>query len=627
MKCPECGRWNRSTLPHCQYCGAPLEKADGFYSPSSPSWQSQLEDEPKKYVLVDESGEVETKSEYRDTLADEMVSLTRRKREGEQRQKELRAQAAKHGFAPSSRTVRTTSNRATFFSKLQDNPDATLRPVDSRLVEDGSPLSSDARLVRTTTYQKVGTNTESKQPSADTDPYENRQVYDSYDDVLDYVPEYQRSDEYEHQKNPTATIPQHAIKKRMRLRRILIWIFILAFLGLLGWLGVKYILPIITASKTTETTQVTVTATIRDDMAAHTITISGNDGDRISLRELRTSAIVMDGVATFDIMDYSWYDDTDTSLSESMDVTLSPYLISESGKQTPLDTITYTIDIPLSYIELYDPANPYTVVSTAMYTIVFYVSEGSKVYINGENYSDLVTQTTGEVSYNATVQPIGENEFDIVVRSPHCRENSMTVTLYREKQDIPLDLSSDISNVSNYDVMTIRATTIPGAVINVLSPYTDLDITDTDSDGSFTFKAVFDTIGDNTIIITADYPGKQQTRLEYTVYYVPSVDKYSRKAWDIVSQYTDLMDNMSLRKSNNQIYVCIGEILSIETTRPQRAFMECTNSAGTVKVYIENQTDAIWEAGKYYRVYGDAYGMYSQVPWLVVRYCYDYDPT
>ena len=107
------------------------------------------------------------------------------------------------------------------------------------------------------------------------------------------------------------------------------------------------------------------------------------------------------------------------------------------------------------------------------------------------------------------------------------------------------------------------------------------------------------------------------------MYYVPSVDVYSRKAWDIVSQYTDLMDNMSLRKSKNQIYVCIGEILSIETTRPQRAFMECTNAAGTVTVYVENQTRTVWEAGKSYRLYGDAYGMYSSVPWLVVRYTYD----
>ncbi len=623
MKCPECGRWNRSTLPHCQYCGAPLEPNDGFYSPSSPTWQNQLQDEPKQYVLVDEIGEVETKAEYRDTLADEMVNLSRRKREGEERQKELRAQTAQRGFAPSSRTVRTTSNRATFFSKLQDNPDATLRPVDSELVEDGSPLAADAKLVRTAAYQDGAGQAGNLRNSADADPYENRRFYDSFDDVDDYVPEYQRSDEYEHRKNPTATIPQKALKRRARIRHTLITVLVFICVLLIGWIGWKVILPIIHDSSDNDAAVVTITPTIRDDMAAHTITITGNDGDRISLRELRTSAIVMDGVATFDIMDYSWYDDTDTSLGESMEVTLSPYLITESGKQTPLDIIHYTVDIPLSYIELYDPTNPYTVVSTAMHTVVFYVSEGSNVYINGDNCSDLVAKTTGKVSYNATVQPIGENTFDIVVRSPHCRENSMTITLYRDKQEIPLDLSSDISSVSNYDVMTIRATTIPGAVINVLSPYTDLDITDLERDGSFTFKAVFDTIGDNTITVTADYPGKAQTTLEYVVYYVPSVDIYSKKAWDIVSQYTELMDNMTVRKNNNQIYVCIGEILSIETTRPQRAFMECSNAAGTVTVYVENQTKTTWVVGQSYKLFGDAYGMYSQVPWLIVRYTYD----
>ena len=619
MKCPQCGRWNRSTLPHCQFCGTALPTQADTPAPASSSWQEELKDSPKSYILVDEQGQTETKAEYRDTLADEMVNLHRRKKEGEQRQRELRTQAAQNRLAPSSRTVRTTSNRGTFFSKLQDHPDAALRPVDSRLVEDGSPVAADAKLVRSASYQRA----DEGQGGGNTDPYENRQVYDGYDDVESFVPEYQRSDDYELHQHPSGGIPPRVLKRQTRTRRILILILMAACLAVIGWIGLTVIVPIFQATGAQDASTVTITPTIRDDLAAHTITISGNDGERISLRELRTSAIVTGGVATFDIMDYSWYDDTDASLAESMEVTLTPYRITETGKQTPLPEIHYTVDIPLSYIELYDPANPYTTVSTALYTIVFYVSEGSKVYINGQDHSDLVTKTTGKVSYNATVQPIGENVFDIVVRSPHCRENSMKITLYREVQAIPLDLSSDISNISNYDVMTIRATTIPGAVIHVLSPYSDLDITNTERDGTFTFKALFDTIGYNTIVITADYPGKPQTKLEYSVYYVPSVDVYSRKAWDIVSQYTDLMDNMSIRKSNNQIYVCIGEILSIETTRPQRAFMKCTNAAGSVTVYVENQTKTEWEAGKSYRLFGDAYGMYSQVPWLIVRYTYD----
>ena len=102
------------------------------------------------------------------------------------------------------------------------------------------------------------------------------------------------------------------------------------------------------------------------------------------------------------------------------------------------------------------------------------------------------------------------------------------------------------------------------------------------------------------------------------------MDKYSRAAWDIVRDYTDLMDRITVLAAKNQIYECIGTITSIETTRPQRAFMECTskNATGSVKIYVENQTKTVWEVGEAYRLYGDVYGMYSQVPWLIVRYTY-----
>ena len=27
MRCPQCGRWNRASLPQCFYCGAPLPES------------------------------------------------------------------------------------------------------------------------------------------------------------------------------------------------------------------------------------------------------------------------------------------------------------------------------------------------------------------------------------------------------------------------------------------------------------------------------------------------------------------------------------------------------------------------------------------------------------------------
>ncbi len=635
MKCPNCGKWNQASLPHCIYCGQELPN-DAYGPQGVPAWQLELEDRDRKnsYVRIDESGQEETTSDPRDTLASEMADLKSRKITGEQKQRMLREEAARRGMAPSGRSVRTTSNRGTFFSAY-DDPDTTLRPVAPELVEE-SEVAPDARRVVPVKYR---TTYSASQPEDEVygygntrrivniqHPDESETVYDGYHDTSAYLPSFANQDEFENSmrlKNAA-----HSRKPRRHSgRRILRFVVLLGMLGVAGWLAVAFVVPMFTADQNVDERTAVVIPTIRDDMAAHTVTIPGEDGQRITIRELRTSAIVTGGIATFDILDHVWYDNYEDYLQDTMTVTLTPYVITDSGKQQALEPIHYEIDIPLSPIELSTPDSPYQVVSTALYNIVFYVREGSTVTINGEDYSDLVNTEGGKVSYNATVQPIGENNFEIRVRSQYCRENTLTVTLYREKQEIPLDLASDIGSTNDDGFMTVRGTTLPGAVVKVLSPYTDLDITNTAVDGSFSFVAKFDKIGENTIVITADYPGKATTRVEHIVTYVPNVDIYSRKAWSMKDMYTNYMDNLSTRVANQQIYICQKAIVtSIETTKPQRAFVNVGTEESPMLVYVENGSRTTWEVGKCYDLYGDAYGMYDSKPWLIVRYTYEKAP-
>lgn len=635
MKCPNCGKWNQASLPHCIYCGQELPN-DAYGPQGVPAWQLELEDRDRKnsYVRIDESGQEETTSDPRDTLASEMADLKSRKITGEQKQRMLREEAARRGMAPSGRSVRTTSNRGTFFSAY-DDPDTTLRPVAPELVEE-SEVAPDAKRVVPVKYR---TTYSASQPEDEVygygntrrivniqHPDESETVYDGYHDTSAYLPSFANQDEYEN----SMRLKNAALSRKPRRhsgRRILRFVVLLGMLGVAGWLAVAFVVPMLTADRDVDERTAVVIPTIRDDMAAHTVTIPGEDGQRITIRELRTSAIVTGGIATFDILDHVWYDNYEDYLQDTMTVTLTPYVITDSGKQQALEPIHYEIDIPLSPIELSTPDSPYQVVSTALYNIVFYVREGSTVTINGEDYSDLVNTEGGKVSYNATVQPIGENNFEIRVRSQYCRENTLTVTLYREKQEIPLDLASDIGSTNDDGFMTVRGTTLPGAVVKVLSPYTDLDITNTAVDGSFSFVAKFDKIGENTIVITADYPGKSTTRVEHIVTYVPNVDIYSRKAWSMKDMYTNYMDNLSTRVANQQIYICQKAIVtSIETTKPQRAFVNVGTEESPMLVYVENGSRTTWEVGKCYDLYGDAYGMYDSKPWLIVRYTYEKEP-
>lgn len=631
MKCPNCGKWNQPSLPHCIYCGMELPEDHAYGANGMPAWQLELEDKvrAKSYIRVDEDGETETTDDPRDTLAGEMAELKNRKLVGEEQQRKLRQEAARRGMAPSGRTVRTTSNRTTFFSAY-DNPDTTLRPVAPELVEEGE-VAPDAKQVYPPKYRTTysGQREDEVYGYGNTrrivniqHPSDDENIYDGYHDTSAYLPAYANQDEYENTMRMRARGLSRK-PRRQKGRRILRFLAITGCLALSAWLIVAFALPML-QKEPEDQREATVVSTIRDDLAAHTVSIPGVDGQRITIRELRTSAIVTGGVATFDIADHTWYDNNEEYLQDTMSVTLTPYVTLESGKQQPLEPIHYDIDIPLSPIELSTPDGLYKEVSTAMYNISFFVRDGSSVIINGDDYSDLVDSETGEVSYNATVQPIGDNQFNIVVRSQYCRENSMTVTLYREKQDIPLDLASDIASTSSASnaMVTISGTTLPGAVVRVLSPYYDLDITNTDVDGSFSFKAKLENIGNNTIIITADYPGKATTRVEHVVYYVPNIDVYSRKAWDIQTQYTDLMDNLNVRKAKSQIYLCKGTITEIDTTKPQRAYMNVGTEESPKMIYVENSSKTTWEAGTYYRLYADAYGMYDSVPWLIARYTY-----
>ena len=636
MKCPECGKWNRAGLPHCAYCGTELP--DEAYSTGGVlPWQLEMKDKekPKAYIRVDDDGQYEETDDPRDALADEMVSLKERKLAGEEEQRRLRRETAARGLAPSGRSVRTTSNRSTFFSAYDDNPDTTLRPVDPAMVENGGEVRPDARQVYSSKYRASYENQDVHDEEDDVYGYGNtrrlvniqrpdddEQLYDGYHDTSEYIPAYARQDEYENSLRMRSHPYDHRPPARFSVRRFFRTLCIIVCIAVVLFIGGTVLLPMITNRQSAQKPTATVTPTIRDDLAAHTITIPGTDGQRITLKELRTSAIVTGGIATFDIPDHIWYDDYEDYLQETMSVTVSPYVVSDSGKQTALEQIHYDIDIPLSPIELLTPDTPYKVVSTALSNIVFNVREGSTVTINGEDYSDLVNTEGGRVSYNATVQPIGENVFQIVVRSQYCRENSMTVTLYREKQEIPLDLASDIATSASSSTMLVRATTLPGSVVKVLSPYYDLDITSMATDGSFSFQAKFDKIGDNTIIITADYPGKATTRVEHIVNYVPNIVDYSKRAWSATRDYTDLLNNLDLRKANSQIYECKGVITSIETTKPQRAYMNVGTEDNPLILYVENSSKTTWEEGQSYRLYGDVYGMYNSKPWLIVRYTY-----
>ena len=584
-------------MPHCTKCGTPLNIDEA----SRLAWKDTLQDggASTKYLRADEFGQIDATPEARDALAGEMQELKKRKREGEERQSRLSRKTVSGAEsevvvteepAPRSRK----SGRAT-------GPVSAVRVQPSFRSDQARRIESENRH-RVRYLDENGTLAETR----------------TYDPPL--AGGYREGTGSWHLAGPLPASAQIRPEKKHVFLKVLLVLVILAGLGAGGYFAWQYFSenrrPVVNQNAI-------VTASMMDDMAAHTILIPGEEGTAIYIRELHSSYLVKDGFATVEVADHTWYDNLEGTLEETMDVTLTPFLKSSSGRQTPLDPIVYPITIPISPIKLESPDALRTTVSTTMAAIRIVVRPGSRVTVNDVDCSDTVSSDTGEMSYNATVQPIGDNVFNIVVRSQYCRENSIAVILYREPQEIPLDLAVGTYGTTDQKIMKVTATTLPGAHVEVTTPHADLNITDLDSTGKFSFNAVFDKIGDNTITITSSYPGMRTSEVNHVVYYLPPASEYTSKAWPLSADgYSELLSNMSVRIANSQVYVVKGVVQYSVSEKPQMVVINTSEDGKSQPVLVQNYTKIHWEVGTYYRIYADAFNTYNSMPWLNARYTY-----
>ena len=597
MKCPECGQWNRASMPHCTKCGAPLNIDEASRLP----WKDTLKDSglSTAYLRADEFGSVDTTPDARDELAGEMQDLKKRKREGQELQ---------------SRLSRDTGRRSKSEVTVTEEPAAGSR----------RPRHTDVPMTAVR-VQPASRNDRTRREESEI--WHRVRFMDengAFAESRTYDPApaggYTAGTGSWHLAGPLSKTLAPKPERKHGFLKLLLALVIVAALGAGGFFAYRYFSD---KGAPTVNPNVIVTASLMDDLPAHIIQIPGEEGTTIYIRELHASYVVKNGYATFQVADHTWYDNLEGALDETMTVTLTPFLKTTAGRQTPMDLVTYPITIPLSRITLESPDSLRTTVSTTMYAIKISVVPGSRVTVNGQDCSDTVSSETGEMSYNATVQPIGDNEFKFVVRSQYCRENSISVILYREPQEIPLDLAVGTYGTTDQKHMRVTATTLPGAYVEVLTPHTDLDITNLDSTGKFSFYAVFDKIGTNRITIKSSYPGMKPSIVNHDVYYLPPADEYTRKAWPLTAEgYSELLSNMQVRTANSQVYVVTGIVQYSVSDKPQMVVINTSEDGKSQPVLVQNYTNTTWEVGKYYRIYADAYSTYSSMPWLNARYTY-----
>ncbi len=604
MKCPRCGAWNQASLPRCFRCGQPLSPDNA----AGPDWRQELsQDEGREKVFVDIDAAAEKpqpETDSGDELAIEMQQLRARKLRGMEEQRRLRSMETQpYSARVAGRVQQSTTRRRYVVDSLDELRQPTRRQRRGNFAEH-QPQREPARPID---YDDCPPGNTSAYTPLGVDGKPLRSIYSDDQPVSGF---------------------QHPQFRPVRLFRI-VFLLVLAAGLTLGGLYYFKLPPFSLAETAPLQDRVQISTSIYDDLPAHIIRIPAEDGSEIYIKELHTTGIAIGGYATFEVPDYKWYENQTDIEDEIFTVTMTPYL-KTAGQQRLMDTIHFDIEIPLSPITLVSPDVLYVEVnSRPKYQIQFKVERGSTVTINGENYSDLVSSQDGLISYNATVQAIGENNIVIECQTKYYRKNTVTMVLYREPQAILLELDSSISERWSGDTntMTVSGTTLNKATIRVLSDHRDLDTSKLLSTGTFSFTAVFNRIGTNTITIEASYPGKQTTVVNFDVYHVPSARNYTPRAWPMDAyNYTQYLDTLATRVRTTTIYVCKGTITEIISDSPQRALMETGTETSSRKVLLDNLSNDTWEVGDSLRVYGDAYGAYDGKPWLIGRYTYPYNP-
>ncbi len=599
MKCPECGQWNRASMPHCIKCGAPLN----IDEVSRLQWKDTLKDSSPStaYLRADEFGQVDASPDSRDKLAGEMQDLKKRKREGAERQSRLSRQSPSR-TAPEVIVTEETTSRTR--KVTHDNMPLTAVRIQPTVRDESLRREESESRHRVRFMNENGVFAESR----------------TYDPIP--VGGYTQGTGSWHLAGPLGSIVQPKEKKHIFLK-LLLGLAILAVIGAAGWFGYQYLSA---GNEPAINHDAIISASFDEDgLPAHTILIPGEEGTTIYIKELHASYVVTNGFATIQVVDHTWYDNLEGALDETMDVTLTPFLKTSAGRQSPLPLVTYQITIPLSPISLEYPDSLRATVSTTVSAIRLRVRPGSRVIVNDKDESDKVNNETGEMNYNAKVQPIGDNVYTFVVRSRYCREQTLSVVLYREEQDLVLDLAPNTISTTNEDHMKVSAQTEPGSYVTVSTPYSEINTTEIDKTGKFYFYAVFDKIGYNTITINATHEGRSVT-VNHEVYYLPIEDIYSRKAWPLNPDgYSELLNNMPARIKKGQIYEVKGTVHHEESAKPQRVVIYTSEDGKSQPVVIEipRASNKRLEVGKYYRIFADVTATYNSMPVLTARYIHE----
>ncbi|MEA5068832.1 MAG: hypothetical protein VB067_07595 [Christensenellaceae bacterium] len=347
------------------------------------------------------------------------------------------------------------------------------------------------------------------------------------------------------------------------------------------------------------------------NLAGHAITFYGKDGDAVFIKELRQSYEIIGHLARIEIPDSHWFGPHPEE-TEAAVVTLTPILYTEGGGQQPLPPLTLTVDTPESPLELINPPKAFEQVNTSMYPLKIKVAPRSTVLVGGVDQTDAATHE-GILECYVKTYPVGDNVISLLVSTPSHKQTRMDINLYRAPQEINLEPSLNQEKKSSRPNIKVSGKMTRGAYLTVDTPYVEdsivvKDNVDQEGNVEFEFVAKLDLVGDNTVTFRASQEGKQDSSVSLNIYYVPTLDAYSRSAWKMDYKALSLYYEIWIGRR----FLCDGVVTEVSVEGDEQTVVMDVNREGVGEpqyvILLNRSPVGTPEVGQRYHAYADVTG-------------------
>jgi hypothetical protein len=396
-------------------------------------------------------------------------------------------------------------------------------------------------------------------------------------------------------------------------------VILLALLGVSGYVLIDQLTkyankPQVPDTKITASTF--VEAAVVDGKPVHKIIVNTSNGEKVEV--LGETYQVINGKAEIIFDDAFLYSSfSETNDKEQVRVILDITVYKE-GFPEAKDRVEFILDTPLSPLTMIHPATDEVFIEEETCRIVFSVEPGSQVFINDNNYSDLV-DSEGLFEKEFQVPDNPENIYEIRVITKNHAERTHRIVIRRRVMEFPLDIDQSGPIEAAGQWAKITGNTHPQAVLDVdLETRAEPEI-DPET-GNFTVYVKASHLGYTPCTLTAHLEGKQDSVKEVVIERPATEADYTSRAWAM--NYNELRANPDLH--NGIVFVFEGTITEIKTMGDKNQFVvDISNDPNSPQpAYVEYWGSVSLHTGTRLRIFGNRWGNYKEMPRFLARFIY-----